>query len=132
MNTNKKKGMTGGKKREKSKIWSIKKADDEFSLWIRARDKRCKRCGTTKGLTNSHFWPRQHKGTRFDPENCDAVCWMPCHKYYWEKEKQGDYRDFKLKQLGAVKYKAMERRARGVYPQVNAIMDCMRLLGVLE
>lgn len=119
------------------KIWTLKKADTEFSLWIRERDGwSCARCGKKwekgKGLTNSHFWPRQHKGTRFDPENNDAVCWMPCHKYYWEKEKQGAYRDFKLEQLGTRKYNALEKRSRSVYPQDKAIIDCMRLLGVLE
>lgn len=136
-------GMTGGKPRPKiksnikkrtkvvRKIWTLVKADTEFSLWIRARDGRCVRCGSTKRLTNSHFWPRQHKGTRFDPENCDAVCWMPCHKYIWEKEKQGQYRDFKLNQLGVARYQAMEARARGIYPQDRAIMDCMVLLGFL-
>jgi hypothetical protein len=129
------KGMKGGKKRIKPRLWSLKKADDEFSLFIRERDGKCKRCGKLKSpdnpLTCSHFWGRQHKGTRFDPENNDAACWMPCHKYYWEKEKQGDYRDFKIKQLGKKKYDAMEKRARGIYSQDRAIMDCMTLLGAL-
>jgi hypothetical protein len=120
-------GMTGGKKRKKPLLWTLKKADIEFSKFIIQRDKVCKRCGRANHLTCSHFWARQHKGTRFDPENCDAVCWMPCHKYYWEKEKQGEYRDFKMKQLGAVKYKALEKRARTTYPQCNAIQDCMKL-----
>ena len=124
-------GMTGGKARQKPRIWSLTKADTEFSLFIRNRDKKCVRCGSIKRLTNSHFWARQHKGTRFDPENCDAVCWMPCHKYHWEKEKQGAYRDFKINQLGMPRYQAMEARARGTYPQVSAIIDCMELLGVV-
>lgn len=131
----KRKGMTGGKKRVKPKLWSLKKADTEFSLFIRERDRKCMRCGKKKGpdnpLTCSHFWNRQHKGTRFDPENNDAVCWMPCHKYHWEKEKQGDYRDFKVRQLGMARYQALEARARGTYPQDRAIMDCMVLLGKL-
>lgn len=116
------------KKQTKSLIWSLNKADIEFSKYIRARDKKCMRCGTEKNLTCSHFWARQHKGTRFDPENCVAVCWMPCHKYHWEKEKQGDYRDFMLKWLGEDKYKELEKRARGIYPQTTAIIDCMNLL----
>lgn len=121
-----------------NKLWSLKKADEEFSLWIRKRDKwRCKRCFKqweegVGGLTDSHFWNRQHKGTRFDPENNDAICWFPCHAYHFEKEKQGEYRDFKLRQLGTRKYNALEKRARSIYPQDKAIMDCMRLLGVLS
>lgn len=124
-------GMLGGKPRQKPKIWSLTKADTEFSIFIRKRDKKCVRCGSTKRLTCSHFWARQHKGTRFDLENCDTVCWMPCHKYHWEKEKQGAYRDFKINQLGMARYQALEARARGTYPQDRAIIDCMKLLGKL-
>ena len=124
-------GLTGGKKRVKSKLWSLKKADDEFSKWIRERDGQCMRCGSKKYLTCSHFWARQHKGTRFDPKNCITLCWMPCHKYHFEKEKQGDYREFMLTWLGEKEYKALEKRARRVYPQTRAIMDCMELLGVV-
>jgi hypothetical protein len=119
------------KQQTKSRIWSISKADKEFSKWIRARDRKCQRCGTENNLTCSHFWARQHKGGRFNPDNCVAVCWMPCHKYYWEKEKQGDYRDYMLKRLGKKKYSELEKVCRGTYPQATAIIDCMRLLGVL-
>lgn len=106
----------------------MKKADEEFSKWIRERDGKCMRCGTKKNLTCSHFWPRQHKGTRYDPENCVAVCWMPCHKYHWEKEKQGEYMDFMIAWIGNEKYDALKKRAQSTYPLSNAIMDCMRLL----
>ena len=123
------KSKPGASKLPQPKIWSLKRADAEFSRFIRDRDGKCKRCGTTKNLTCSHFWARQHKGTRYDPKNCLAVCWMPCHKYHWEKEKQGDYRDFMLKWLGEEEYKTLEARARRTYPQVQAIMDCMKLLG---
>lgn len=87
--------------------------------------------GDERGLTCSHFWARQHKGTRFDPLNCDSICWFPCHAYRWEKEKQGEYREFKLKQLGISGYKALEKRARVPYPQHRAIIDCMTLLGAI-
>lgn len=118
-------------KLKKSGIWTLKKADEEFSKYIRKRDKKCKRCGTKNNLTCSHFWGRQHKGTRFDPDNCVAVCWMPCHKYYWEKEKQGQYRDFMLNWLGPARYELLRMKANGTYPQSRAIMDCMKLLGAL-
>ena len=110
----------------------MKKADDEFSKWIRARDKKCVRCGSVKYLTCSHFWARQHKGTRFDPKNCVTLCWMPCHKYHWEKEKQGEYRDFMLSWLGKKEYNALEKRAKGIEKEYDAIVSCMKLLGVLQ
>lgn len=114
------------------KIWSSTTADTEFSKWVRARDGRCVRCGTTNNLTCSHFWVRQHSATRYDPDNCVALCWMPCHKYHWEKEKQGAYKDFMLVWLGKKKYKALEERSKTTYPRSDAIIDCMKLLGKYE
>ncbi len=118
------------KKKSKQKFWTTKKADTEFSKWIRNRDGKCMRCGTTNNLTCSHFWVRQHSSTRYDPDNCVAVCWMPCHKYHWEKEKQGDYRKFMIERLGEEKYKELEIKSRKIYQRSDAIMDCMKLLGV--
>ena len=115
----------------KSRIWTMKKADTEFSIFIRKRDGKCARCGTTKNLTNSHFWARQHKGTRYDPKNCVAICWFPCHAYYWEKEKQGDYRDFMIEWLGMDEYTKLEMRARRVKPLSEAIIEVMQLLNAL-
>lgn len=110
----------------------MKKADQEFSKFIRERDGKCMRCGRNNYLTCSHFWGRQHKGSRYDPKNCVAVCWMPCHKYHWEKEKQGEYRDFMLKWLGEKEYEALKKCALGTYPLSKAIMDCMKLVGALH
>lgn len=115
-------------KKKKTKVWSVTKADKQFSIFIRDRDKKCQRCGTKNYLTCSHFWVRQHSATRYDPKNCDAVCWMPCHKYYWEKEKQGDYKDFKLKQLGKKEYDLLEKRARSTRNRTEAIMEFMALI----
>ena len=107
----------------------IKELDRVFSLFIRYRDHwQCKKCGKqhverTGELQNSHFWSRDDKGTRWDPKNCDAACakvfkvaggrtlLVSCHGQ-WEQEKQGAYRDFKLKQIGHAEYSYMEMRAR--------------------
>lgn len=62
-------------------------ADTAFSNYIRERDGwACRRCGKqytqpTMGLHCSHFMSRRHEGTRFDPENCDALCYG-CHSYF--------------------------------------------------
>lgn len=95
---------------------NIDPADVMFSKLIRARDGwKCMFCGTqyeppTSGLQCSHFWGRGNKATRFDPENCDALCYG-CHARN-EGNKQGFYRDFKIKQLGLKGYNALEKRAR--------------------
>lgn len=121
-----------GNKRPKG-IWTITKADTEFSKWIRARDKKCVRCGRTNLLQCSHFWSRSHKATRYDPDNCDTLCY-PCHygnSKGWEFEKNGAYQDFKFNQLGKERFNALAQKGRSSYPQNTAIRDCMKLLGKL-
>lgn len=116
---------------KKSKPTTSKKADILFSKWIRERDQKCLRCGKTTNLTCSHYWSRIHSATRYDPDNCDTLCWLPCH-YTWEHEKHGDYRDFKLKQLGPKRYKALESRARSNMPRMQAITDFLAWLSTVQ
>lgn len=93
----------------------ISTADKLFSLYIRRRDKwTCQRCGKqyeegTSALQCSHFWGRGCKGTRFEPDNAEALCYG-CHSL-WEGNKQGAYRYFKLKRLGEKRYKTLEVQA---------------------
>lgn len=112
------------------KVWSSAKCDLAFSHYIRDRDeKKCFFCGQ-EGSQNSHFWGRANSATRYDPENCDYVCGGDHMRH--EGNKQGLYREMKLKQLGPARYKALERRAWGTYPRLKARMDCMALLGVIQ
>ena len=64
-------------------------ADKLFSKWIRLRDKQCVRCRSkvkfnSKGLPISHecshFKGRGREATRFEPLNCDTLCYG-CHAY---------------------------------------------------
>jgi len=101
----------------------IDKNDKLFSEMIRERDNwKCVFCGRSREqgytLQNSHYWGRGNKTTRFDPLNCDTLCFT-CHSTH-EGSKQGFYREWKLKQLGEKVYKDLEKRARatghyGVY-----------------
>ncbi len=62
----------------KVKKSDLQKADDEFSLIIRARDIHCQHpvgCAATKTQC-SHFIGRATKSTRFDPDNCIALCYF--------------------------------------------------------
>ena len=83
----------------------IDKADQAFSLYIRTRDDwTCQRCGkrflkgNTGGLECSHYFGRSRENTRFDPDNCIALC-TGCHSY-WDSAAKEEYRNFKIKQLG--------------------------------
>lgn len=96
----------------------IDAADTAFSHYIRLRDMCCLRCGSQvrlneKGLPithhNSHFFGRGNESTRYDPDNCDTLCYG-CH-VKWEKEDHESYRDFKKKQLGEKRFNALVLRA---------------------
>ncbi len=93
----------------------LDKADTTFSQYIRTRDSwSCVRCGMyyappTTSLQCSHYFGRGKESTRFDPENCDALCWG-CH-HYWGSVNREDYRNFKIKQLGQKGFDALTLRA---------------------
>lgn len=108
------------------KLWTSKKADTEFSQYIRERDKFCYFKCANPAKQNSHFWGRANSSTRYDPENCDGVC-GGCHMRH-EGNKQGLYRDLKIKQLGMDGYMALEKRARSIVKRRDAIVECMKLL----
>lgn len=116
-------------KLKKIKLWSTTRADKEFSLFIRNRDGKCLRCGATDSLTCSHFWSRRISALRYEPDNCITLCAWRCHIFGWEKEKQGEYRDFMIQRLGQERYEDLKR----IYYQSRmkrkeAIERCMALL----
>ena len=92
----------------------IDKADTIFSQYIRLRDKKCVRCGSEvrmkKGLpvshACSHYWGRGKEGTRFEPDNCDTLC-FGCHERWGHGDERDDYRAFKIKQLGEKRFKSL-------------------------
>lgn len=82
------------------------KADDIFSKYIRLRDGKCLRCGSPVKFNEkgdpishnaSHFQGRRKEATRFNPLNCDTLCFS-CHQYFtanpaehylWQVQKKG-------------------------------------------
>jgi hypothetical protein len=61
-----------------------------------------------KGLHNSHFYGRANENTRFEPDNCDALC-HGCHRYFTANPEF--YRTWKLKQLGQKRYDTLMLQA---------------------
>jgi hypothetical protein len=99
----------------------LDKNDIIFSKMIRERDKKCVFCGKTAEQTKlecSHFWGRADKSNRFNPENADTLCFY-CHLTN-EGNKQGFYRNWKLKQLGKKKYDEMEKVHNQGYKKYGA------------
>lgn len=95
----------------------ISAADKWFSLYIRYRDKwTCQRClkrypKNAVGLHNSHFWGRGTKATRWDEENCKALCYG-CHQRLGSNPQE--YHEFMIKRLGEQKLEALMFRAKNV------------------
>lgn len=105
----------------------IDAADRLFSKFVRERDgQRCRNCGVDGRLTQlecSHFFGRRMESVRFDQENADTFC-RTCHQIYETQKgtvrvKHGDaiiekpmpYRAWKIAQLGAQRFSALEVRA---------------------
>lgn len=89
-----------GNLKPKAKKWKfkkteLKKLDTHFSEKIRRRDGHCRFPGCSvddfKSLQNSHYIGRATWATRFDEENCIALCWFHHYKSKdlgWEYQKQ--------------------------------------------
>ncbi len=99
----------------------IRPNDTIFSNYIRERDNwTCQRCGKQydksstsdrQGLHCSHYWGRGHEGTRFDPDNCIALCYG-CHRLWGHGDLRDDYKAYMETRLGKQGFKNLEIRAR--------------------
>lgn len=94
----------------------IRPADRLMSQYVKKRDKnlcqynfKCYR--GTPGNQASHFQKRRKESVRFDSQNVDWVC-AKCH-FFVENDPKGQkvLEDWKLKQLGELKYKLLLVRA---------------------
>lgn len=99
------------------KRWNLNRADQAFSRHIRARDGRCMNPLCPYGLQHqaeiwqlecSHYWPRAIKITRFDPDNCLALCGS-CHRA-WENSKEGKYKELMIRLLGLRKFNSIAKK----------------------
>lgn len=92
-------------------------ADILWSQYLRKlRNYTCEfpNCGkkheeNSKNLGISHFWGRAKESTRFDGENLDIFCNIPCHEYFTTH--RTEYEVWKEKQLGSKRYKMLTVRA---------------------
>jgi len=88
------------RKKKDSRAVAQKAADDAFSLYIRARDKRCVTCGSTDGLQCSHVERRGRHSTRYREENAFAQC-KRCHMFH-HNQSETPLRDYQLQKIGAL------------------------------
>lgn len=93
----------------------IDKADHYFSLYIREKAGwKCEYCGKDfsakdrrKYLQNSHYWGRVNESTRFDPDNCMALC-AYCHNRLGHGDGRDDYRRIMIQRLGEKRFQLLE------------------------
>ncbi len=117
------------------KVWSMKRADVEFSKWIRTqKGYTCEMCGfyeapPSQRIQCSHYIGRSNKSTRYDPENCDVLC-ASCH-HKMEDLKQYDYREWKINKMGQEAHDKLRLKGNGVLGEKDAIFHCMKLLNVI-
>lgn len=130
------------KRKLKSGVWTLKKADTHFSKQIRARDGKCMHPMGTEDcvmLQNSHYIGRAVKSTRFDPENCVTICWFHHYKSKdlgFEYQKQtiekhgfdGQYTMFMRKFLGERRFTELMKRAKQQVKPKQAIKDYQALI----
>jgi len=115
----------------------LRKTDRLFTRLIRERDNyTCRRCGRVypedncQNLGVSHFWGRGRENTRFDSENCDALCTLPCHAI-WAEEDRKEYEAFKIRQLGQEGFDLLDVRAH-TYKKRDDKMDEIILKEMLK
>lgn len=81
-----------------------------FSRYIRTKAGwKCEYCGKqyqpqTAALQCSHFHGRRRRSTRWDPDNCAALCFY-CHRVFTENPIQ--HVDWFKKRLGTKKFDAL-------------------------
>jgi 5-methylcytosine-specific restriction endonuclease McrA len=107
----------------------IELQDKLFSQYIRKKAKyRCVACGRFfpegLGLTCSHYWSRIHRSTRFDEENCDALC-INCHNR-WGGDYRHEYEAYMKKKLGNNGYKVLMMQAH-TYCKKDRKMELMKV-----
>lgn len=112
----------------------IDKADQLFSRYIRTRDKwTCQRClrqyeENDQRLQNSHFYGRSHENTRFEPDNCDALCYG-CHQNFTSNP--GDYAAWKLGRVGRKRFDSLVLQAN-TYHKKDRKLEVIKWSKVLQ
>ena len=88
-----------------------RKADIIWSQYLRKlRNYTCEKCGKYEegGMQVSHFWGRKAESVRFDPDNCDVLCFF-CHNQF--EMNPANYVSWKEKRMGDKRYKSLMVRA---------------------
>ena len=87
---------------------AIKYADEQFSLYIREKERRCFTCGTTRNLQCGHLISRSFISTRWVEDNGHAQC-VECNQRHEEDE--SIYKDMFIEEYGQEAYDNLKSRS---------------------
>lgn len=120
--------------------WKVKlrKSDTLFSHYIREKNNwTCEICGKFCGennslykLENSHYWGRGHEATRFDEDNCMALCFT-CHQRYGHGEKRDLYKEKMIEKLGQDRFDSLMIQANS-YKKRDDLMDLIIIENMIK
>jgi hypothetical protein len=110
------------KKREFNEGNAMSNADIYFSRYIRLKHSKdgkctCYTCGDLKPIKevdNGHYQKREHKGTRYDENNCRPQC-KTCNGDVKHNGKQDVFRVNLVNEIGEEKVVDVEQRARNIF-----------------
>jgi hypothetical protein len=75
----------------------------------------------TQGLHNSHYWGRARESTRFEPDNCIALCYG-CHRIWGHGDGRDEYTAFMKKKLGEKRWKTLMLQANAYQKKDDKLM----------
>ena len=79
-----------------------KELDNEWSTYVRNRDKICKKCSGAGYISAHHAFGRRHHATRFDVVNGVGLC-FPCH-IHWAHRDPGGFTEWFRVHVGEDQY----------------------------
>ena len=95
---------------KRSNLTKLKKeADRLFSIFIRNRDKICRKCKKAKASQCAHIFSRSNLSVRYDEMNALGFCFY-CH-LIWSHREPVEFTQWVESELGA-EFKKLEKRAR--------------------
>jgi hypothetical protein len=116
----------------------IDPADKYFSEYIRKKANwKCEYCkkdysDNHQGLHCSHYWSRIHESTRYDPDNCMALCFYH-HQILGHGEGRDEYKRIMIKKLGEKGFQQLTIRANQIVKKdrIMSLLIAKQLLKTL-
>lgn len=115
----------------------IRPTDTLFSKIVRTRDDwTCQRCGHKyepncgASLHCSHYYSRGKENTRFDLDNCIALCYG-CHRLWGHGDDKDEYTAYMIRKLTPTGFANLKLRSN-LYKQRDDKLDMLYLKTIAQ